>query len=143
MQLTMFDPQTEGKNASSGGKTSPASSATKAMRSAASLRPWWANPSRFSHHGEGGRTLVVCMDPKEQLHGGCWMPNISAWPNDAAVCSLWQVLEEGSIPHRYFLSPKACAGILRRAERRGKQLPEMLMNALTSVAAADTSLQTN
>src|SRR5690554_1838903 len=143
MQLTMFDPQKEEKSASSGGKTSPASSATKEMRSAASLRPWWANPNRFSHQGENGRTLVVCMDPKEQQHGGCWMPNISAWPNDAAVCSLSQVLEEGSIPQRYFLSPKACAGILRRAEARGKTLPAALLSALRSSADADTSTPTS
>jgi hypothetical protein len=62
------------------------------------------------------------------------MPNISAWPNDAAVCSLSQVLETGSIPQRFFLSAKACAGILRRAEKRGKELPMPLRIALTAVA---------
>jgi hypothetical protein len=72
------------------------------------------------------------MDPKEQSRGGFLTPNISAWPNVAAVCSLWQVLEKGSIPHRYFLSAKACAGILRRAEARGKSLPEPLQEALRS-----------
>ena len=67
------------------------------------------------------------------------MPNISAWPNDAAVCSLSQVLEQGSIPSKYFLSAKACAGIIRRAEARGKTLPDTLLSALRSSAAADTS----
>jgi hypothetical protein len=67
------------------------------------------------------------------------MPNSSAWPNDAAVCSLSQVLERGSIPRRFFLSSKACAGILRRAEKRGKTLPPMLHQALTSVAATGTA----
>jgi len=62
------------------------------------------------------------------------MPNISDWPNAAAVCSLSQVLERGSIPQRFFLSSKACAGILRRAEKRGKQLPAALQGALESVA---------
>ena len=66
-------------------------------------------------------------------------PNISAWPNDAAVCSLSQVLESDSIPLRYFLSDKACAGILRRAEARGKTLPEQLLSALRSSADVDTS----
>ena len=64
-------------------------------------------------------------------------PNISAWPNAAAVCSLWQVLEKGSIPHRYFLSAKACAGILRRAEARGKTLPEPLQVALVQAASLE------
>lgn len=36
---------------------------------------------------------------------------------------------------RYELSPKACKGILNRAERRGKKLPDELMKALTSQAA--------
>lgn len=66
------------------------------------------------------------------------MPNISEWPNDAAVCSLSQVLEQGSIPQRYFLSSTACAGILRRAEKRGKELPPALFAALTAVATSTT-----
>jgi len=37
---------------------------------------------------------------------------------------------------KYFLSKTACAGILRRAERRGKELPPVLRAALT--ATADT-----
>jgi Site-specific DNA methylase len=81
---------------------------------------------------------VVCMDPKEQSRGGSWTPNISAWPNAAAVCSLWQVLEKGSIPHRYFLSAMACAGILRRAEARSRQLPHSLQTALEHAAQTTT-----
>src|SRR5471032_2655886 len=92
-----------------------------------------------SLQGSGGRTLVVCMDPKEQSHGGSWTPNISAWPNDGAVCSLSQVLETGSIPSRYFLSEKACAGILRRAGARGRTLPEQLLSALRSSAEKDVN----
>ena len=37
-------------------------------------------------------------------------------------------------PQRFFLSSKACAGILRRAEKRGKELPPALQTALLSVA---------
>jgi hypothetical protein len=74
------------------------------------------------------------MDPRDKSRGGPSMPNISDWPNDAAVCSLSQVLETGSIPQRFFLSLKACAGILRRAEKRGKSLPAALQAALESVA---------
>jgi hypothetical protein len=78
----------------------------------------------------------MCLDPKEQLRGEFSTPNISAWPNDAAVCSLSQVLEQTSIPQRFFLSSTACAGILRRADKRGKQLPPALQTALLSVAQA-------
>lgn len=42
---------------------------------------------------------------------------------------LSEVLEENA-DERYNLSAQACAGILRRAEKRGKQLPEQLEAAL-------------
>ena len=58
----------------------------------------------------------------------------SEWPKDAAVCSLSDVLETGDVPLRFFLSATACKGILRRAEKRGKQLPPALMCALEEVA---------
>ena len=53
--------------------------------------------------------------------------------------ALSQVLEKGSIPQRYFLSGTACAGILRRAERRGKELPTQLLHALQAVAGASSA----
>ena len=34
------------------------------------------------------------------------------------------------VPEKYYLSPKACLGILRRASARGKELPEVLKKAL-------------
>jgi C-5 cytosine-specific DNA methylase len=74
------------------------------------------------------------MDPIGEQRGESWMPNTSAWPNDASVCSLSQILEIGRIPPKYFLSGKACAGILRQAEKRGKELPEQLLLALQAVA---------
>ena len=51
-----------------------------------------------------------------------------------AVCSLSDVLETGDVPRRYYLSARACAGILRRAEKRGKELPTALRQALQAVA---------
>jgi hypothetical protein len=60
--------------------------------------------------------------------------NISESPSVAAVFSLSQTLEIGDVPPRFYLSPKACAGILRRAERRGKALPPALAEALTQSA---------
>jgi hypothetical protein len=111
------------------------------MLSAAFWERLPAKAANCNRQGENGRTLVVCLDPREQSRGESLMPNISAWPNDAAVCSLSQVLERGSIPQRYFLSSKACAGILRRAEARGKTLPPVLYEALTAVATSITPEQ--
>ena len=63
--------------------------------------------------------------------------NTSEWPSDAAVCSLSQILETGDVPQRVFLSPKACQGILRRAEKRGKTLPPPLAHALQAVVDSE------
>jgi hypothetical protein len=64
----------------------------------------------------------------------------SEWPSGAAVCSLSDVLETGDVPRRFFLSARACEGILRRAEKRGKDLPLPLRRALKAVAgSAQTS----
>ncbi|KRA63762.1 hypothetical protein ASD85_06520 [Rhizobium sp. Root651] len=67
--------------------------------------------------------------------------NMSEWTaldglslNDDGVCSLSDILETGDVPQQYYLSPKACAGILRRAGNRGKELPPMLCQALQQVA---------
>jgi hypothetical protein len=58
----------------------------------------------------------------------------SEWPSDAVVYSLSDTLEIGDLPQRFYLSPKACKGILNRAERRGKKLPPMLKEALEQQA---------
>lgn len=44
---------------------------------------------------------------------------------------------ESSVSEKYHLSPKACAGILRRAEKRGKELPPQLARALKEVAGSE------
>ena len=59
--------------------------------------------------------------------------NVSEEPNLLVYTKLSQILEECPDP-KYNLTPKACAGILRRAERRGKKLPEALKAALLAQA---------
>ena len=134
MQLTMFESVEVSPPQSCFGKTSPESSAPKTTHSGAFWLGLPEKMTRSSHQGANGRTLVLCLDQRGQSHGGPWTPNISEWPNDAAVCSLSQVLETTSIPPRFFLSGTACAGILRRAEKRGKALPPQLLQALQTVA---------
>ncbi len=63
-------------------------------------------------------------------------------PSVGAVSSLSDILETGDVPQRFFLSAKACEGILRRAEKRGKSLPPSLQEALQAVATAQTSTAT-
>ena len=71
-------------------------------------------------------------------HGGYLTLNISELPNDAEGCSLSEVLETDAHP-KYYLSAKACAGILRRAEKRGKTLPTQLEQTLRIVATKATA----
>lgn len=120
--------------ASSSGRTSPEFSVHQTTHLVVSWVHSLGKMASLSHQGKDGRTLVLCLDQKEQSRGASLTPNISEWPNDAVVCSLSQVLEAGSIPQQYFLSSTACAGILRRAEKRGKALPPTLRQALEAVA---------
>jgi hypothetical protein len=53
-------------------------------------------------------------------------------PNDHVGLS--QILEATS-PRKYWLSPTAAAGILRRAKKRGRTLPAQLEAALTALAS--------
>jgi hypothetical protein len=50
-------------------------------------------------------------------------------PREERESRLSQILEGGRL-QKYYLSAKACQGILRRAEKRGKELPPMLKEAL-------------
>ena len=61
--------------------------------------------------------------------GGAWMLNTGVSPREEKESSLSQILQADP-PHRYYLSPKACLGILRRAHERGKELPPKLKRAL-------------
>ncbi|WP_461246527.1 DNA cytosine methyltransferase [Treponema sp. R6D11] len=65
--------------------------------------------------------------------GENWTLNTGECPNVVKESSLSQILEK-NVPEKYYLSPKACRGILRRAERRGKELPEALKAALEQQA---------
>lgn len=69
-------------------------------------------------------------------HGELSMRAGSESPSVVVACSLSAVLETRPVPPRYWLSAKAAAGILRRAEARGKDLPPRLRTALESLAAS-------
>ena len=53
--------------------------------------------------------------------------------NGVAESRLSQILVDNA-PPRYFLSEKACQGVLNRSQRRGKTLPEVLKKALENQA---------
>lgn len=65
----------------------------------------------------------------------CWTAVTSECPSGGdASTSLQDVLLE-TVPDRFYLSPRAAAGILRRAEKRGRELPPPLYQALTLLAS--------
>ena len=83
-----------------------------------------------------------------QLHdstawvGECLTLNIPEWNNfrgqsrsEGDVSSLSEVLVRGKIAPKYFLTAKCAAGILRRAERLAKRLPEVLEKSLKALVA--------
>lgn len=76
----------------------------------------------------GGDTTMKWEDDGAWL-GECMTRNTGESPNVAVVSRLSQILEE-TPQEKYSLSAKACQGILRRAERRGKDLPETLKAVL-------------
>ena len=61
--------------------------------------------------------------------GGYMMHSFGECPKEEKESHLLQILEERPHP-KYCLSPKACQGILNRAEKRGKELPAVLKDAL-------------
>lgn len=90
-------------------------------------RTWRSSSGSWPNSGMGGPT-------------GCLTLSTSESPKDAAGCSLSDVLETQPVPQKYFLSPKAATGILRRAERRGRKLPGALEEALMGLAAAQKTI---
>lgn len=61
--------------------------------------------------------------------GGCSIPSIGGHPNVERESTLSEILQD-SVPGKYSLSPKACLGILRRAENKNRKLPDNLRIAL-------------
>ena len=63
------------------------------------------------------------------LPGEYTMHSFGEYPREENASLLSQILEASPHP-KYYLSEKACLGILTRAERRGKELPPELKEAL-------------
>ena len=77
------------------------------------------------------------------LNGCEWTGCPAQFRNDAGVCGLSDILETvGEHLRKYCLSLKACAGILRRAASRGKDLPVRLKAALLAQIARFRRTQT-
>ena len=109
---------------------------TEAMTLDIFLRLWSAGAFLFLQtDGETQESQSAEMG-EESLSGGCWTLSTSEFPKEEKESSLSSTLERGGVDPRYYLSKKACEGILRRAETRGKELPKELKEALEMVVTA-------
>ena len=112
------------------------SAATKGETSRQSLKRSSASQSRkppilmcLKKAGQLGGATTMRWEDDGAWRGECMTRNTGESPNAAVVSRLSQILE-ATPQEKYSLSAKACQGILRRAERRGKDLPEPLKTVL-------------
>lgn len=117
------------------GKTSPVSFPVTREET---LQAFWdcSQAGTFKPLSEVGVTQDASKESPQptELRGQCSMLKITGLHSGASESLLSDTLEVGNLPQRYYLSATACQGILRRAEKRGKQLPQMLKEALEAVA---------
>ena len=83
----------------------------------------------------GGLIQDVFWAEDFQLLGEFSTRSFLEYHNGGAESRLSQILQGGQL-RKYYLSAKACQGILNRAKRRGKELPEMLRIALEQQSAS-------
>ena len=78
--------------------------------------------------GENGLLYLQTSEDSAQ-QTSCLILNCGEKPVEEIKTRLSEILEQDP-DEKYKLSTKACQGILNRAERRGKKLPEQLYDAL-------------
>lgn len=138
-------PQTTGIQGLQSGKTLAAplaptmeqTSKPSSKRSVRSQEPTFMYLSLKSTK-EGGQKPEPSWEMVSRLPGVSTTPSVGAFPSVERESSLSQILEV-NVPEKYYLSQKAATGILRRASKRGKNLPTQLMEALEEVIAISST----
>lgn len=120
------------------GRMSPELSALTAEKISAQCwknLPAWSNQTlQFLDLRGGGEGSVGNEQGQSSETDGVWlgdrlMLNIGESPSAAKESLLSWILQVDA-PEKYYLSARACRGILTRASRRGKKLPDLLQTAL-------------
>lgn len=88
--------------------------------------------------GADGAKLEQSLETDGLWRGDSWTVNIGESPNAVKESLLSQILED-NVPQKFYLSARACQGILVRASRRGKPLPDILRQALMDVIGGGNS----
>lgn len=115
------------------------------------------SPDSWQNYSPAGLSLRMSLISCRSTREGTWEPSSGRWlnsgfrsptgfwtlkgsefPSAGVESSLSDILESPG-PHlsKYFLSRKACIGILRRASNRGRMLPQILFEALRKVAGEE------
>ena len=113
-------PQTKGRTAKPSSKKSTGSKSRKRHRCVRLKKA-------------DGPTPTVTWETDGAWHTAFLTLGTGASPNEGQESFLSQILQ-ADVPQRFYLSRKACLGILRRASARGKALPEILKKALEQQA---------
>jgi hypothetical protein len=138
-QVSLFDQDTWS------GRTCPEPSVAEAQKgrtSQRSLKNSSKSQSRMPRcvccrrvtDGQNPAVTMIAMDDGRLL-GEYTMRSFGECPREENVSRLSQILEDSAHP-KYSLSARACTGILNRAERRGKELPVELKEALIAQSAS-------
>ena len=122
IQLSLFGRTCPEPSAPTEAKTSGASSNSSAKSKI-------VVPLYLCLQKENGQTPDLSWGTGIPSDGESSMPNFGAYPKDVEESTLSQILQAG-VPERYYLSAKACKGILRKCAAHGKELPEILKAAL-------------
>ena len=120
------------------------SAATKERTSVSSSKKLPKSPKRMPlclrFRKVAGPTPTVSAETDGAWRTEFLMRNTGESPKDAVASTLSQILLVNA-PKKYYLSAKACEGILRRAQKRGKELPPMLKAALEQKVAKENATE--
>lgn len=104
-------------------KMSQESTAPQVVEISGSSSIRWPNAGQWTLVGE-----------QSTLNTGFLNEDVGCLLSPVSHPSLKDILQ-ANVPRKYFLSPRAAAGILRRAEKRGRELPLPLEAALKDLAS--------
>lgn len=127
-QMSLFDPDMP-----CGRMSSDASRATKETTSESSSKSSVKSKTRkplfLDLRGVDGLRADASWVTGIPSLGECSMQDFGECPSVVEESGLSQILQEHA-PQKYYLSERACRGVLRRARKRGKKLPDILETAL-------------
>lgn len=117
-------------------QTTEKTSESSSKRSAVSkIKP----PMYLDLRRANGNRPAVSWETGFQWLGEYMMHSFGESPKEGVESHLSQILQANPVPQKYYLSEKACRGILARAEKRCKTLPPQLQKALENQAKLSAS----